>query len=268
MSFAAEWLALREAADGAARDAALRRAAGAWLGHTPEAVVMDLGCGTGAMRRALAGVMPATAHWLLVDRDEGLLAIAAREGGQTIAADMAQMDGLPFEGVRLVTANALLDLASAAWVEALAARVAAAGAGVYVTLSYDGQMAWGPDLAEDAATAAAFNRHQRRNKGLGGPALGPDGAGALAAGLKARGYAVELAASPWRLEAPRDAALMDAFCGGVAGAAEEAGAASAAAWLQARRAAATSTSHCIVGHVDLLALPPSTQSNTTSDSRA
>lgn len=264
MTFAADWLALREPADRAARDPALRRAAAAWLGAVRQPLAMDLGCGTGAMRRGLADVLPGGVRWRLVDRDAGLLALAVREGGEAVAADMARLADLPFDGVRLVTASALLDLASAGWVAALAERVAAAGAGVYATLSYDGRMAFAPERADDVAVTAAFNRHQRREKGLMGPALGPDGAGALAAALVARGYAVRVAPSPWRL-GPEQAALAVAFAEGVAAAASEAGE-PAAGWFQARRAAAASGLRCTVGHADLLALPPpSTQSNTTSE---
>ena len=46
MAFSAEWLALREPADRAARDAGLLRRAAAAAGPAP--VIMDLGCGSGA----------------------------------------------------------------------------------------------------------------------------------------------------------------------------------------------------------------------------
>lgn len=262
MSFSAGWLTLREPADRAARDAGLRRAACGFL--APGDVVLDLGCGTGATRRAMAGEAPAGLRWRMVDRDPALLALAAREGGEAVEADLVGLAALPFEGVRLLTASALVDLAGADWVAALAARVADVGAGVYATLCYDGVMAWAPALGADDAVRAAFNRHQRRDKGLMGPALGPDGAGALAAALAARGYDVRVAPSPWRLGA---GALAEALAEGVAAAAAEAGEPGAAAWGQARRAE-SAVSGCVVGHVDVLALPPSTQSKTTSESSA
>lgn len=267
MSFSAAWLALREPADRRARNPDLRAAAGAFLAAVPAPLVLDLGCGTGATRRALAADAPGDARWRLVDHDAGLLAEAAREGGEPVSADLADVPALPFDGVRLVTASALLDLASAAWIEAVAARAAGAGAGVYATLSYDGQFHWEPSRSEDAEVIAAFNRHQRRDKGLGGPALGPEAPAALAAALAARGYAVRTAPSAWVLRAPADAPLLAALAEGVAAAAAEEGAAEAGAWGQARRAARAGVS-ATVGHVDLLAVPPSTQSKTTSDSSA
>ena len=68
------------------------------------------------------------------------------------------MAELPLDGVRLVTASALLDLASAAWVEALAERLAAAGVGLYAALSYDGRTEWEPPLAGDAAAVRRSTR--------------------------------------------------------------------------------------------------------------
>src|SRR5690242_15169122 len=63
------WLDLREPADAAARapdlvDQLVRRhpARGRWMIH-------DLGCGTGAMGRWLAPLLPGPQHWVLRDRD-------------------------------------------------------------------------------------------------------------------------------------------------------------------------------------------------------
>jgi SAM-dependent methyltransferase len=258
MSFAATWLDLREPADRAARDPGLLAAAAAHLVGTPAPLVLDLGCGTGAMPRALAH--PGL-RWRLVDRDPGHLQVAAARcpGAETVAADLADLDRLPLDGVRLVTASALLDLASATWLDALADGLAATGVGLYATLAYDGRMAWAPALPGDEAVRAVFNAHQRRDKGLG-PALGPAAAATLARALARRGFAVRLAPSPWRL-GPAQAALQAAFVDGVAAAAAEMGVA-AGCWAQARRAA----SGCTVGHVDLLALPASAQSKITSES--
>jgi SAM-dependent methyltransferase len=255
VSFDAAWLDLREPADRAARDAGLLAAAAAHLGEGP---ALDLGCGTGATTRAFGG----RGRWRLVDRDPALLAIAAASG-ETVAADLADLGALPFEGARLVTASALLDLASAEWIEALAARAAAEAAAVYAALSYDGVLDWQPPHPADAGVRDAFNAHQRRDKGLLGPALGPDAAAALAAALSRRGYAVRTAASPWRLGPGR---LVAALVEGIARAAGEQGV-EASAWRQARLAA-SGVSQATVGHVDLLALPgPSAQSKITSEPR-
>jgi hypothetical protein len=209
-------------------------------------------------------VAPVALRWRLVDRDPALLRLAAERCGpraEIVAGELADLDRLPLDGVRLVTASALLDLASREWVEALAARLAAAGIGIYASLNYDGRLEWEPPRGGDAAVRAAFNAHQRREKGLGA-ALGPEAAGVLARVLGRHGFAVRLAPSPWRL-GPREAALHAALLDGIVAATGEMGL-EAAAWGQARRTA----SGCTVGHVDLLALPPgaSAQSKMTSES--
>jgi SAM-dependent methyltransferase len=259
MSFDAGWLDLRAGADRAACDPGLRAAALGWLDAVPAPLVVDLGCGTGALWRDFARP---TAQWRLVDNDPALLAHAAERcpGAETVIADLAAIDALPLQGARLVTASALLDLASAAWLDALAARLARAGAAVYARLSYNGTMEWRPARADDAAVLAAFNVHQCRDKGLG-PAHGPGAAGRVAAALAEHGYHLRTADSPWRLG--RDhGALIAALVEGVAAAAAETGLADTAAWAQARRASQAAS----VGHADVLALPASAQSKTTSES--
>lgn len=257
MSFDREWLDLRAPADAAARDPGLHDAARAYLSADPWPLALDLGAGTGATLRSFAA---AGVRWRLVDRDPELLAIAAERHpeAEPVVADLARLDDLPLAGIRLVTCSALLDLAAAAWLDGLAARLAAAGTALYAALSYDGGLAFTPDHPEDAAIIAAFNRHQRGEKGLGGRALGPDAARHLAAALANRGFRVRLAASPWGLG---PGPLLAALLGGIASAAAEAGA-ETGRWRQAR-AAATGAS---VGHLDLFAVPPgaSAQSKTTS----
>ena len=74
-----EWLALREPADAAARARDLVE----HLGRTPPAtgrwVIHDLGCGTGAMGRWLAPLLPGPQHWVMHDRDADLLEVAAAD---------------------------------------------------------------------------------------------------------------------------------------------------------------------------------------------
>jgi SAM-dependent methyltransferase len=258
VSFEASWLDLREPADRAARDGALLAAARGYLSEGRAPVAVDLGCGTGATCRAFAGVVT---RWRLIDRDPRLLAIAtARHPDATaIPADLGDLDALPLAGARLVTASALLDLASVEWLEQLASRLAVVGAGFYACLTYDGVMDWVPPRADDDAIRTAFNAHQRTDKGLGA-ACGPAAAPTMAAALRRRGFAVRLAPSPWRLG---PGGLHDALVDGIAAAASERGL-DTAAWAQARQTA----SGCTIGHWDLLALPgASAQSKTTSEWR-
>ncbi len=252
MGFSADWLALREPADRAARDAALAQKAAAAAGPAP--LIVDLGCGTGSTWRALSPFLPQDARWRFVDNDPALLAIAAAAAGdraETVIADLADLDTLPLQRATLVTASALLDLVSADWVAGLVARL---GVPFYAALSYDGRMSWTPDDPRDAAVTAAFNRHQTGDKGLG-RALGPDAAGHAARVFEAAGFTVTLADSPWQL-GPEMTALQRELCDGIAAAAAETGLPDAADWARARSLSATA-SHCLIGHLDLLALPPS-----------
>lgn len=218
---------------------------------------MDLGAGTGSTARA----MGAGGRWRFVDNDRELLRIAAarRPEAETVTADLRDVAALPLDGARLATASALLDLVSAAWLEALADRLAAAGIGIYAALNYDGAMRWTPEAPGDAAVTTAFNRHQRGDKGFG-RALGPDAGPALIEAMRRRGYEVASAPSPWLL-GPAEAALQEALLAGIAEAAE------AEDWGRARRAALRNA-RCVVGHWDVLATPgaPSAQSKITSRS--
>jgi SAM-dependent methyltransferase len=275
--FSADWLSSREPIDHRSRHpgplARLREAIGAC-----EALeVVDLGAGTGSNLRALASHLPPRQTWRLVDHDPALIAAArarlvdwadeVRDGeeglsltrdGRTIEVSFAQADlagGIEEALGRapgLVTAAALFDLGSAAWIEAVARAVAARGALFYTALTYDGVEAWEPPHPGDAAMLAAFHAHQRRDKGFG-PAAGPDATDALARAFEGLGYRVETAPSPWRL-APADAGLASALAEGAAGAVRETGLVpepDIAAWLAARRSGAL----CTVGHLDLVALP-------------
>jgi SAM-dependent methyltransferase len=250
MSFTPEWLALREPADRAARDTALLARAARLAGPAP--VILDLGCGTGATVRAMQAHLPPGVTWRLVDSDPALLrhaAAAAGPGAQTALLDIADPGALPLEGVTLVTASALLDLAGEAWLRRLAARLRVP---FYAALSYDGRMRWTPPMPTDGDVTDAFNAHQRGDKGMG-PAMGPEAVTRGAAVLEHAGFDVARGDSAWRL-GPGDAALQRALTDGIATAAEAAGCAGAAGWGRARRAAADETG-CEIGHGDLLAVP-------------
>lgn len=253
MGFSAEWLRLREPADHAARDMGLLRDALVLAGAAP--VIVDLGSGTGSTLRAVAPRHRGPARWHLVDHDAALLAQAAAPDGAELhrhVRDLTALDTVPLEGATLVTASALLDLCSADWLAELARRIAAQRLPFYAALSYDGVMRWTPVDPADAEITAAFNAHQRGDKGFGA-ALGPDAAQAAGRIFTALGYVCAGADSPWHLR-PDHAALQHAFLDGVAQAAADAGAHAAQAWL-ARRRAQIGQGSCHVGHRDLLAVP-------------
>lgn len=250
MGFSPEWLSLREPADKAARNQDLLRTAARLAGDQP--VIMDLGCGTGSTVRALSAFLPSNTLWRLVDHDETLLQAAQGHvgpGSTTHLADIDQIASLPLEGVTLVTASALLDLVTQSWVERFAATLQVP---FYAALSYNGQMSWDPPLPQDDLITEAFNRHQRTDKGLGS-ALGPASVQTAHSAFEAAGATVQVAESPWQLGAEA-IPLQQALISGIASAAHEMGEPSALAWGETRIAAAPTT-HCTIGHYDILAVP-------------
>jgi SAM-dependent methyltransferase len=264
--FSAAWLGLREPADHRARDGGLTAALADHFGGCGGIRLVDLGCGTGSNLRALAPILPARQHWRLVDHDPALLEAARariaawRQGldlpGLTVEFETADLrDDLEHvlaADADLVTAAALFDLVSAGWIDRFVALLARRRRVFHTVLIYDGEMRWQPAHAADAAIAAAFNAHQRQDKGFG-PAAGPDAAGILTKALGHAGYRVATAPSPWRL-GREDQPLIVALSDGIAQAARETGLVAEtdiANWLATRAA----ISACEIGHVDLLALP-------------
>jgi hypothetical protein len=165
----------------------------------------------------------------------------------------------PVADADLVTASALLDLVSEAWIESVASACADAGAAALFALTYDGTVAWSPaGDPTDAEVLDAVNRHQRRDKGLG-PALGPGAGRTAETAFRERGYRTWLERSPWVLGAA-DAGLARVLLDGWAGAAGEVAPGEAArlrAWAARRTTdVAEGRATLTVGHVDLLALPP------------
>lgn len=266
-SFSADWLALREPADHAARSAALTTRIADRLRARPGRRAVDLAAGSGSNVRYLLPRLPGVAHWTLVDYDAALLAQAwrlvapvARDTGVDFdvrQGDLRALDALPLDGCGLVTASALLDLVSSDWLRAFAARCRAAGVDVLCTLSYDGRIVCEPPDEDDEHVRALVNRHQRTDKGFG-PALGPDAAGAAVTAFEAAGFTVHTAESDWVLEGA-DAELQRQLLAGWAGAARELAPAEAAridAWLSGRLAQVDGAARIVVGHVDVLALAP------------
>jgi SAM-dependent methyltransferase len=261
--FAHDWLALREPYDRAARSSALADRFAKALEPVPR--VIDLGCGTGANLRYLAPRMGHQQHWLCLDRDRDLLARAEAalsrwrseagwQGSVRFAAlDLATgLDSLALDGAG-ITASALLDLASATWLDRLAEGCRRSP--MLMALSFDGRLSWRPAPARDDLVRDRFVQHQRTDKGFG-PALGPDAAFHLAARLEAAGHQVATATSDWQLGAG-DGPLLEATLEGViAAAAEIEDDRRLTGWAaQRRRQLARGDLGLMVGHVDVLALP-------------
>jgi SAM-dependent methyltransferase len=277
--FSADWLALREGFDAAARSDALAARLAAVLPARPR--ILDLGAGTGSLFRWLAPRIGRAQGWTLADADPALLAQAfddiagwASARGYGVVDDSRNLEvytpgaiwrvtvrvvdlarGVKLAGQHAVVCSALLDLVSADWIDALAAQLRVP---LLACLSVDGRDALLPRHAGDTLVQAGFRRDQQRDKGLG-PALGRRAPAVLHAALAARGFTLASAGSDWRI--PRGAtAMLAALVRGHAEAAarqmpQRRGA--IAAWQAARlRQIGRGRLAIRVGHRDILALPP------------
>lgn len=277
--FEPTWLGLREPHDHLARSAGLADRFAAAVGANP--CLLDLGCGTGSNLRYLAPRISGPQCWLCVDHDPRLLHAApaalqtwsaargwsssdaggdlvlARSDGDIVIAFACEdlvHDSLP-EGTRFdgLTASALLDLTSAAWLDAFAARCRMIP--LLLALSFDGRLAFEPAAPEDGEIRERFVAHQRRDKGFG-PALGPDAAPYLAEVLAGRGCDVVLEPADWRL-GPDERPLLEATLEGIVRAAcEVVDDVSLERWARLRRCQLVAGDlRLTIGHLDLLALP-------------
>jgi hypothetical protein len=266
--FSADWLALREPYDLAARNTTVLDAVTAAFPEDTAISVVDLACGTGSTLRAISPHLPVRQTWRLVDNDLGLLAKASALGRPphlTVSSkpvDLVRDLELALDGpLDLVTTSALLDLVSEEWLDRLAVEAAARRLPVYAALSYDGRTSIEPACFLDRELLAGFNAHQRTDKGFG-PALGPIAAARAIERFEQLGYAVVEGTSDW-VFAPPDHAMQDALFAGWADVAALTAGLSADdidGWLAERRAyLAEGRSRLSVGHVDIFARPIATR---------
>jgi hypothetical protein len=256
-----DWLTLREDADAAARSRALARRA-ARLVRAP-VTVHDLGSGTGSMMRWLAPHLPAPQTWVLHDWNATLLEHAAAAPPPHVAAVRTRVGHLEhlrpddLAGATLVVTSALLDVLSAAEVEAIVDACVAVGAPVLFALSVDGHVSLEPLDPGDRVFAAAFDDHQRRVAD-GRRLLGPDAVELTAALFRRAGWAVRTDASPWRLGARETALVAEWLDGWLSAAVAERPALEewAAEYARTRRAQLVAGRLRVdVHHRDLLAWP-------------
>ena len=274
------WLDLREAVDHRSLAAGPLERLAAKFGDAPVSVV-DLGAGSGSALRKLAPLLATVQSWTLIDSSAALLdharsrlrdwadasdaegdALKLRKDAATIEVRFSRADLAPAPlppaaaAADLIVAVAFFDLAGDAWLTAFAERLTAARRTLYAPLIYDGAKRFQPPHDLDEAALAAFNAHQRSDKGLG-PALGPEAGARLCELARRSGYGALEGRSPWRL-GPADRALTTALVRGMASAASETAEApdGLAAWLAFREASVAGGGE--VGHVDLLLEPPGT----------
>ncbi len=266
-SFDADWLSLREPADAVARSRQLAKALAAWVsGQKRQGAVSitDFGAGTGSAMRWLAPRLPVQQHWRLVDGDAGLLSRAVAElpanvsSVEPLVADLRDADLAALIGTAdAVSASALLDLVSSAWIDRFVAACGETGAAAWLTLSVDGMDAWFPTLRGDWAAGRAFARDQARDKGFG-PSLGPRAVLYAAKKFRESGFKVALGKSDWRLGSG-SAGLQQELLRGHAAAAMSADTARGRFhenWAHRRLfEIAAGRGGVRIGHTDLLALP-------------
>ena len=264
-----EWLVLREPADAAARSAELAERLGRHLASAGRLVIHDLGGGSGAMGRWLAPRLPGPQHWVVHDRDAGLLELAvadppgrAADGAAvTVEArrsDITRLAPGSLAGATLIAASALLDVLTADdLIRMLRTCTEPGGRPMLLALTVVGRVSLTPEDPLDARIATAFNAHQRRTT-TAGRLLGPDAVAAAIEALRGTGAEVLVRPSPWHLGAA-DADLTAEWLGGWAAAAceqEPALVAEAGAYRNRRLAqAAAGTLAVTVDHADLLVLP-------------
>ena len=284
-SFDGDWLQLREPFDARARSVPLAIALAEALQPRPR--IIDLGAGTGALFRWLAPYIGRTQIWTLVDADAALLDRAFGEiaeaaervgwgvqlpkprimlvltpvGPWRVEAQVADLNDAPgvlkLDDADAVVSTALCDLVSRAWVSRMAAGLRVP---FYAALNVDGREGFYPAHPADRLVARGFRRDQQRDKGFGGRALGAAAPAAMAAAFRAQGFGVITAPSPWRIPAAVPT-MTEALADGHANAALKSLPGLLAprieAWRQARALqAARGQLRAVVGHTDLLALPP------------
>jgi len=201
--FSAEWLALREPADVAARSAAVTNFVAGALGQHSLLRIVDLGSGTGSNVRYLSRHLPQVQRWQLMDNDARLLDTARSLLSidvETRVIDLRHLDASAFAASDLVTASALLDLVSESWLRTFVRHCHHGRVAVLAALNYDGRIVCSPADEDDDLVRDLVNQHQRTDKGFG-PALGPEAALRLETLLGDAGFAVRRERSDWRLGA-------------------------------------------------------------------
>ena len=262
------WLELREHADAAARSRELVSLLRPRLPAGGRLVIHDLGCGSGAMGRWLAPLLPGPQHWVLHDRDPHLLMLAeadppgpAADGSavtvETRRSDVTRLGRDELADATLITASALLDLLTADELDALMRACVETMSPVLLTLSVTGRVQWLASDPLDSRVAASFDAHQRRATRRG-RLLGPDAVEAAADGFRRLGAEVIVRPSPWRLGVADTGLAVEWLAGWVGAACEQEPALAANADLYRRRRLREAEAGCLgvtVGHADLLVLP-------------
>ncbi|MBD8878430.1 class I SAM-dependent methyltransferase [Roseibium polysiphoniae] len=263
--FSPDWLALREPFDLKARNQKIEDAFCAALPTDRTVHILDLGSGAGSTVAAMSEKLSGSQNWTLVDNDPRLLDVAAERLSETPGvniqveiADLSRdLDDLPWGTVDAVTTSAFLDLVTEEFLGTLVETVTASSKPFLASLSYDGRASCDPVDPLDDAIRQAMNTHQRTDKGFGA-ALGPFAWNAAANLFRQAGYKVTTGASDWIADRDSAAFQMALLAGWIEAASEVGMDPEQLARWQTRRLGEIEDGHLsvIVGHQDLVALPP------------
>lgn len=261
--FSADWLALREPLDLAARDSKVEAA---FLGALPprHLKVLDLASGAGSTVAAFSRTDRPTIEWILCDYDPALLAVAAARrypvppvAVQALETNLVTgLEALPLAEVDAVTTSAFLDLVSEEFMVRLVEAIVGARKPFLASLTYDGRTEFDPPLPLDLELLNALNADQRTDKGFGS-ALGPEAAGRAVALFRKAGYHVVEGPSDWQI-GPQNSDFLSEFLSGWARVGVKQGGNSEMIghWLAERQAQIRrGTLRMTVGHIDFVALP-------------
>jgi hypothetical protein len=220
--------------------------------------IIDLGAGTGANQRWLAPRLPFRQRWIHLDHDPAISRSMPLLDDTVIIDDnvnalerlLAHASGHR----QLVTCSALLDVLTTAEVAAVCHALLDNQIPALFSLTVTGALSVVPADPHDQLLLDAFNDHQRRAGGAG-----PDATSLVVDELVAGGFEVRTQETPWRLTAHEGQAFVARLLEerlAAAAAQDPAIAATAAAWLELRRAQlARGVLQIDLGHCDILALP-------------
>lgn len=261
--FSADWLALREPIDLAARNNVVEAAFCAALPSGPVRL-QDLASGAGSTVVALSRLLKSRQEWHLCDHDPILLDVALRRFESSANLDVnirqidlsTELDHLKFDEVDGITTSAFLDLVTEGFLGDLVDAVTRSGKPFLASLTYDGRAMCSPDDCMDEDIRLAMNAHQKTDKGFGA-ALGPDAAMVAESRFNAAGYRVVSGTSDWRATVGAKAFQNQLIAGWLsAGRAMGLEAAALDKWHERRRGEIDDgILEITVGHVDFAAIP-------------
>jgi hypothetical protein len=259
------WLAVRVAADTAARAATVSTLLPQLINYVGDlgspgdtVEIIDLGAGTGANQRWLAPRLPFRQRWIRLDHNPVISrSLPLPDETMIIDAGVEALDQL-LTGSRsnrqLVTCSAVLDVLTTEQIEAVCHAVIENRVPAFFSLTVTGGLTLAPSNLDDQLLLAAFNDHQRR-----AGRAGPDATALTVNVLRTAAFTVSTQQTLWQLTADTGPAFVDQVLEerlAAAVAQDPAIAATAAAWLELRRAQlAAGLLSVDLDHCDVLGLP-------------